>query len=387
MLSHRSVREPASRRRAYVACAALGLLAATMATVATLAAPTSASAASPQAAGAASHATQAHGYLQTNLVADQPGMAQLTDPNLVNPWGLSHGPTTPLWVSDNGMDRTTLYTGGVNGGTAGIVPLVVSIPGGAPTGQVFNPTTEFMLTDGAPALFMFVSESGHLSAWNPTLSPITSAVTVATTAGAVYKGLAILPWPVSPRLLAANFHTGRIDVFGKAFHRISLGAGAFMDPSLPAGYAPFNVAVVGSRVFVSYAKQDSARHDDVAGSGHGFIDVYTPSGHLISHFARRGVLDSPWGMTVAPAGFGRFSGDLLVGNFGDGRIHAYNQWTGQIDGTLRDPSGRPIAIDGLWGLLPGNGTAADADDVWFSAGPGGEAHGLLGVLRSAGDVS
>jgi uncharacterized protein (TIGR03118 family) len=364
MLSRISVsRSSRNRRRGYLVSAAAGLAAAA------LVAP----------AGAAS--ADANGYLQTNLVSDQPGHAQVTDPNLVNAWGLSEGPTTPLWVSDNGTNVVTLYAGGADGGATSIVPLVVSIPGGTPTGQVFNPTSGFTLPGGNPALFIFASESGLLTAWNKDQG--TTAVTMATTPNAVYKGLAIQPWPVSPRLLAANFHSGRIDVFGNAFHRINLGEDAFMDPGLPEGYAPFNVAVVGSRVFVSYAKQKANRHDDAAGPGHGFIDVYTPNGHLISEFARRGVLNSPWGLTIAPAGFGKFSGDLLVGNFGDGRIHAYDPWSGHLDGALRDPSGHVISIDGLWGLLPGNGTAADSDDVLFSAGPGGEAHGLLGVLHSA----
>jgi uncharacterized protein (TIGR03118 family) len=320
-----------------------------------------------------------HSYTQTNLVSDQPGMAKITDPNLVNAWGLSNAPTSPLWVSDNGADVTTLYSA-ADGATPAIVPLVVSIPGGAPTGQVFNSTAQFALPGGNPALFIFAGENGQISAWNKDQG--TTAVLEASKKNAVYKGLAIQPFANFPRLLAANFNSGHINVYGKAFHPVNLGPSAFWDPSLPKGYAPFNVAVDGNRVFVSYAKQDSAKHDDVAGTGHGFIDVYTADGMLISHFAKRGVLNSPWGLTIAPAGFGKFAGDLLVGNFGDGRIHAYNPWTGHLVGTLRDASGAPIWIDGLWGLMPGNGTSAPADQVWFTAGPGGEAHGLLGLLSA-----
>ena len=320
------------------------------------------------------------GYVQTNLVSDQVGQAPVTDPNLVNPWGLSNAPTSPLWVSANGTDVSTLYTA-ADGATPVVVPLVVSIPGGAPTGQVFNPTPQFWLPGGNPALFIFAGENGMISAWNKDQG--TAAVLVASTKNAVYKGLAIQPFPDFPRLLAANFNSGRIDVFGKAFHPVNLGPSAFWDSTLPKGYAPFNVAVVGNRVFVSYAKQDSTKHDDVSGAGHGFIDVYSADGMLLSRFAKRGALNSPWGLTIAPAGFGRFAGDLLVGNFGDGLIHAYNPWNGNLDGTLRDSSGAPIWIDGLWALMPGNGTSAPADQVWFSAGPGGEAHGLLGILRSA----
>jgi uncharacterized protein (TIGR03118 family) len=333
-------------------------------------------------ASAATGAAGANDYTQANLVADQPGMAQLTDPGLVNAWGLSSGPSTPLWVSDNGADATTLYTAGPDGTTPAAVPLVVSIPGGEPTGQVFNATNGFMLPDGASALFMFASEAGVITAWNPGLSPVTSAITVVSRPGAVYKGLALVPFPNAPRLLAANFATGKVDVFGTAFHPINLGPTAFTDPKLPKRYAPFNIAVVGDRVFVSYAKQDAAKHDDVAGPGHGFVDVFTPGGRLLDRFAQRGPLNSPWGMTIAPAGFGMFAGDLLVGNFGDGRIHAYNPWTGHLDGALRDGSGHAVAIDGLWGLLPGNGTNAPTSDVWFAAGPGGEAHGLLGLLSA-----
>ena len=236
------------------------------------------------------------GYVQTNLVSDQVGQAPVTDPNLVNPWGLSNAPTSPLWVSANGTDVSTLYTA-ADGATPVVVPLVVSIPGGAPTGQVFNPTPQFWLPGGNPALFIFAGENGMISAWNKDQG--TAAVLVASTKNAVYKGLAIQPFPNFPRLLAANFNSGRIDVFGKAFHPVNLGPSAFWDSTMPKGYAPFNVAVVGNRVFVSYAKQDPTRHDDVSGSGHGFIDVYSADGRLLSRFAKRGVLNSPWGLTIA----------------------------------------------------------------------------------------
>jgi uncharacterized protein (TIGR03118 family) len=364
------------RRRART----LGLLgtAAGLGSLALLAGTVPASAAESTAGGSAALHSR---YVQTNLVSDQPGVAQQMDPNLVNAWGLSAGPATPLWVSDNGKDVTTLYRGAVGGAPVSIVPLVVSVPGGAPTGQVFNPTTGFVLPDGSPALFLFASENGVISGWNPALG--TSAVQVGAASHAVYKGLALEQVHGTQRLLAANFHSGRIDVYTSSFHRISLGAHRFQDPSLPDRYAPFNVAVVGNRVLVAYAKQDSHRHDDVAGAGHGFIDEYTLNGVLIRSLARRGVLDSPWGMTVAPTGFGKFSGDLLVGNFGDGRIHAFDLRTSRLVGVLRGSDGKPLAIDGLWGLLPGNGVNADTDAVWFSAGPAGESHGLLGTLTSS----
>ena len=341
---------------------------------------------SPTAAGAVGRAPSfnaLNGYLQSNLVSDQSGVAQMMDPSLVNPWGLSHGPTTPIWASDNGMDVSTIYLGGKDGGAVAAAPLVVKIPDGAPTGQQFNDTPWFRLSDGMPAFFIFASENGDVDAWNP--SDATMAEHKAGTVNGVFKGIALQHNGSFPRLLVADFRHNKVRVLNRAFQPVSLGPSAFHDPSLPDGYAPFNIAVFGSRVFVSYAKQDAFRHDDVAGPGHGFIDVYGPNGGMLMRFASRGVLNSPWGMTLAPLRFGPFTHDLLVGNFGDGRIHAFNPWTGHLDGTLRDTTGAPIAIDGLWGLLAGNGTAADQDDLWFSAGPDHESHGLLGILRSARD--
>jgi uncharacterized protein (TIGR03118 family) len=337
--------------------------------------------ASTSSAGKSQHR---QGYVQTNLVSDQPGVAAITDPDLVNAWGLSEGPNTPLWVSDAGTGVSTIYAGGADGRDVRKVPLTVTIPGGDPTGQVFNDTGGFVLANGSPAQFIFAAESGNITAWNGQLQPVTSAVVVAS-GDAIYKGLALLHRRSGPRLLAADFHNGRIDVFNSHFKPVNLGPKAFTDPRLPAGYAPFNVAVIGHRVFVTYALQDADAEDDVKGAGNGFIDVFTPGGKLLQHFARRGVLNSPWGLTVAPHGFGRFSGDLLVGNFGDGRIHAFSLHSGRLRGVLTDPHGTPLEIDGLWGLLPGNGTAADRDDVWFSAGPADESHGLLGIIRSARD--
>jgi uncharacterized protein (TIGR03118 family) len=320
------------------------------------------------------------GYVQENLVSDQPGVAQLTDPKLVNAWGMSRGPNTPVWVSDNGTDVTTLYNGAVPGSPESPVAkvLTVSIPGGAPTGQVFNDTGAFLLPGTTtPARFIFIGEDGDLSAW----AGGPSATAVGHTDGAVYKGLALAHGPSGPMLLAANFRDNRIDVFDGTFTPVP-AAGMFNDPTLPAGYAPFNVAEIGGQIFVSYALQDAAREDDVAGPAHGFVDVYTTSGAWVKRFAGHGVLNSPWGMTIAPANFGQFSGDLLIGNFGDGRIHAFDPSTGEVLGTLRGTSGRPLAIDGLWALMVGDAAAGGPSSVWFSAGPDAEAHGLLGVLRA-----
>jgi len=329
--------------------------------------------------GAAAEARSADdAVLQVNLVSDLPGVAALTDPHLVNPWGLAASATSPLWVSDNGTDFGTTYRGAASGNPVALGPVSVGVQDGSPTGQVFNDTTSFTLANGQPARFIFASENGSIDAWNggPT------AVNVATTPGAVYKGLALVRTSSGPLLLATNFAAGSVDVFDATFHRVPLGHRAFRDDTLPHGYAPFGVAVTGTTVFVSYALQDEAKHDDVAGAGHGFVDVYTATGHLQRHLIRRGELNSPWGLAIAPPGFGDVAGALLVGNFGDGRIHAYSTRTGTLRATLHRPDGSPVQIDGLWGLLPGNGTAGAPNQVWFSAGPDGEAHGLLGLLQS-----
>jgi len=327
---------------------------------------------------------QASAYDQTNLVSDIPGAAQVTDANLINAWGMSAGPATPVWVSDNGADVSTLYAGAQPGTPVTVVPLVVSIPGGAPTGQAFNDTSGFVLNSGGktgPARFIFAGEDGDITAWNPT-GVVTSAVLTAHTEDAVYKGLALLHAGPGPLLLAADFRHNRIDVFDTDFHLVRQPH-RFASIGVPPGYAPFNVAVLGNLVFVTYALQDEDREDEGPGAGHGFINVFDRDGKFVGHFARRGVLNSPWGLAIAPQGFGSFSGDLLVGNFGDGRINAFSLRSGKLLGTLRHPDATPIEIDGLWGLLPGNPVSGGTDAVWFSAGPDDETHGLLGTLRVA----
>jgi uncharacterized protein (TIGR03118 family) len=327
------------------------------------------------------HEKRENEYRVTNLVSDQPNVAVVQDPNLVNAWGLAAGPNTPLWVSDNGTDVTTLYSGAVGGSQVTVVPLVVSIPDGAPTGQVFNPTGGFQLTEPGgnhAALFLFASEHGTISGWNQQLMPLTSAQRVATSPGAVYKGLALANTGAGPMLYAADFHGNKIDVFDSQFMPVHR-PGAFVDPRLPDGFAPFNVQEIDGKLYVTYAKQGPTG-DDVAGPGNGFVDVFTPQGSLVRRLVSRGLLNSPWGVAIAPADFGRFGGALLVGNFGDGRIHAYDAHTGRFLGTLRDDHHQPITIDGLWGLRFGNGVAGSPTTLLFSAGPGDESHGLLGTL-------
>ena len=335
---------------------------------------------------AAPAAAQAAGFRQTNLVSDKPGLAMLTDSNLVNPWGLAAGPTTPLWIADNGTDVSTIYPGAAHGMPISIAPLVVSIPGGAPTGTVFNPSTSFKVHVGSqnlPATFIFDSEAGMITAWPFTDPPGTSATAELSVPGAIFKGLALgFVHGRGHLLYAADFHHNQIVVVNGQFHRVHL-AGGFRDRRLPHGYAPFNIQNIGGKLYVAYAKQDPAAEDEIAGAGLGFVDVYSRRGFLLHRVASRGGLNAPWGLVQAPGGFGRFGHALLVGNFGDGKINAYNIHTGKWLGQLRRPNGHAVQIDGLWGLRFGNGVTGDPKSLLFSAGIDDEAHGLFGVIRAA----
>jgi len=343
-------------------------------------------------------ATPTTAYLQTNLISDQPGVAAITDANLVNAWGLAL-PTTGgnFWIADNGMGVSSVYGGNVHGSPLTKNLPDVTIPGDGPTGVVFNPNfmtnpTEFVVSDGnghsGPAAFIFVTEDGTIAGWNPNVPPpvapahASSTAEVATTvAGAIYKGVALGNNGTENLLYAANFHTGHIDVFDTSFAPKTL-SGSFTDPHLPAGYAPFNVQNIGGTLYVMYAQQDADAKDEEAGAGKGFVDKFDTNGNLIGRFASGGALNAPWGIAVAPHNFGQFGGDILVGNFGDGRIDAYRP-SGLFVGALRDEQGQRISIDGLWALHFGNGTAGDTNALYFTAGPDDEAHGLFGKLTPA----
>ena len=320
-------------------------------------------------------------YKKRNLVSDIDGVARITDANLVNPWGLAFGPATPAWVADNRTDVSTLYSGGVRKSIPVTLPLVVGIPGGAPTGVVFNATPGFKV-NGAAAHFIFDSEAGTITAWNAG----TQAVTEATTPGAIYKGLAIASKGGTTMLYAANFHAGTIDVFNDSFAPVTV-PGGFADPNLPAGFAPFNIQEIAGRLVVAYAQQDADAEDEVAGAGLGFVDVFDTSGHLLRRLVSQGALNAPWGLAVAPRHFGPFSGDLLVGNFGDGAINAYDPRTGAFRGTLQNKDGNQIKINGLWALRFGNGVIGTPQTLLFTAGIGDEDHGLFGeiVVRGSGE--
>jgi len=330
-------------------------------------------------------------YEQHNLVSDGAVPADLVDPTLVNAWGLVASATSPWWVADNGTGLSTLY----NGNTGAKIGLTVSVPGGAPTGVVFNGGAGFVVANGTaqgPARFIFASEDGTISGWNPAVPPPPTSthaqVAVDNSAsGAVYKGLAIAVTSVGDRLYAANFHAGTVDVFDDSFHPVP---GGFTDPDLPAGYAPFGIRALGGVIYVTYALQDADKHDDVAGVAHGFVNAFDTDGHLLRRVASRGRLNSPWGLALAPADFGQFGGNLLVGNFGDGHINAFDpehfDGNGELQerGQLHAADGPPIAIDGLWALAFGNGAAAGpANALFFTAGPFGEEHGLFGKLVAA----
>ena len=359
-------------------------------------------AATAPADASAASATRS-GYEQINLVSDMSGVAPLTDPDLVNAWGLSASPGSdavpgsPLWVSDNGTDKTTLYAG-ASATSVSKAGLIVDITSGAPTGQVFNTDTDpngFVVHDAAGhsgrAVFIFDSENGGIDGWNPAVGatgPGPSTVTevaVGNGANAVYKGLTIAQASDGHTYLyAANFRSGRVEVYSDTFTPVELPGGLFVDTKIPAGYAPFNVQELAGQLYVTYAKQDATLHDDLAGSGRGFVDVFSNDGALVRRLIAHGQLDSPWGLALAPAGFGQFAGALLVGNFGNGHINAYNKKTGARLGQLKVTNGQPIVIDGLWGLMFGNGNAAKTGELLFSAGPDGESHGLLGKIVTAG---
>jgi uncharacterized protein (TIGR03118 family) len=325
-------------------------------------------------------------YTVHPLFSDVPGAAAGTDTNLVNGWGLAAGPTSPWWVADNGTDKATVYTAA--GANAGLVVAV----GGGPTGEVFNGTTGFTVTNGVVsgrASFIFASEDGTIRGWSPTVPAGSRVAQVAVDGsvwGAIYKGLAIATTAAGPRLYAADFHNGNVDVFDGSFTKLTV-PGAFTDPWLKKGYAPFGIQTIGSRVFVSYAKQDADAEDEIAGQGLGYVDVYSTEGVLLHRVAQHGALNAPWGLALAPADFGRFSGDLLVGNFGDGRIHGYaEQADGSFEneGPLKSEGGKPLSIDGLWALEFGLGGTANGpkNTLFFTAGPDDESHGLFGSITT-----
>jgi uncharacterized protein (TIGR03118 family) len=331
----------------------------------------------------------ANAYVVRNLTSDIPDLADFTDPNLKGAWGISESSSSPFWISDEATGFSTLYT------SAGAVQsLVVTIPPskagatqGSPTGTVYNGTTGFPVATGEAAKFIFDTLDGTISGWNPTVNSAQAVVAVDNSgSGAIYTGLAMATSGTNTYLYAANFFAGTIDVFDSNYTPVALPS-AFVDTKLPAGYAPFNIQALGGNLYVAYALQNTAKNFSVAGAGNGYVDVYNTSGTLMQQLIVGGNLNAPWGLAIAPAGFGDFANDLLVGNFGDGTINVYNPNTGVYVATLNDVYGTPRVVPGLWALQAGNGgSGGDINAVYFTAGipgPDGLAHGLLGRLQAA----
>jgi uncharacterized protein (TIGR03118 family) len=333
-------------------------------------------------------AAQAGVFAVTNLVTDDQTVntAQITDPALVNAWGISFPPAgtlplSPFWVSANGSGVATLYDVNPATNATSKLGLTVSIPGdGSVTGQVFNSTAATGSFHGDA--FLFVSEDGTISGWRNALGSAAETLQTASTSN-VYKGTTEATVGGNTYLYAANFRAGTIDVLKGNAAAPNL-TGNFTDPGIPSGYAPFDIRNLDGKLYVTYALQDATKHDDDAGPGRGFVSVFDLQGNFLNRVATMGTLNSPWGLAIAPSSFGAFAGDLLVGNFGDGRINAFNLGTDAFAGQLTGLDGNPVDIDGLWALTPGNGgNAGDTMSIYFSAGPGGEHHGLFGVLTPA----
>lgn len=331
------------------------------------------------------------GYVQHNLVSDIAGLADRTDTNLVNAWGIVHGATSPWWVNANGTGLSLVFDGN---GTAfpAASPIVVTVPPpgatgtSAPTGIVFNGTTDFEVAPTLPARFIFVTEDGTISAWNPTVDPAHAILKADHSPGALYKGVTLGSMNGQNVLYVANFRGGTVDVFDKNFNLVAMPAGSFKDPTAPQGFAPFNVEKIGGSIFVTFAKQDEELKDDVAGPGLGYVAAFTPDGTLLMRLRHGPWMNSPWAVVMAPQGFGKLSGHLLVGNFGSGQIASFDPMNGEFKGMLRSRRGKPITIDGLWGLGFGNGgTAGSATTLYFAAGIQDEDHGLFGTLTPIKD--
>ena len=322
-------------------------------------------------------------YTVTALVSNNGVPGTTVDARLVNAWGLVAGPGTPWWVSDNGADFSTLYfASGVKRN------LNVSVDG-APTGIVFNgdPASFPVGPNSAGALFIFATEGGTIAGWHPSVGTAAEVKVDSSAGGAIYKGLAIATTGTGPQLYATDFHNARIDVFDATWMAVT-PAGGFVDPKIPSGYAPFGIETIGTRIFVTFAKQGAGAKDEIDGQGLGFVDAFDTDGNLLVRVAQHGLLNAPWGLALAPASFGRFGGDLLIGNFGDGHVNAYQETpdgTFELIGALRTTDGRKLVIDGLWALQFGHGTVNNGpvDTLFFTAGPNDESDGLFGTITAA----
>jgi uncharacterized protein (TIGR03118 family) len=348
---------------------------------------------------AASRSLEANdAYLVRNLVSDIPDLADHTDPNLLGAWGISESGSSPFWISDAGAGVSTLYS---TNGTP--VPLVVTIAPskasgtgspGIPTGTVFNASgTGFEIAAGKATPFLFATLDGTVQGWSPAVDAAHAKIMVDNSAaGAAYFGLAMATDPSNSNtyLYAANFHAGTVDVFDTNYNQVAL-PGDFKDRSIPSNYAPFNVQNLGGNIYVAFALQNGNQSFSVSGPGLGYVDVFAPNGVLMQQLVAKGQLNAPWGLAIAPAGFGDFAGDLLVGNFGDGTINAFNPTTGAFVAQLNDPIGAPITIPNLWALRPGNGgSGGEKAAIYFTAGipgPDNGNHGLFGRLHAGPQIA
>jgi uncharacterized protein (TIGR03118 family) len=315
-------------------------------------------------------------FAQTNLSSDISGLANFTDPNLKNPWGLSASPTSPFWGANQQSGNSTLHFGNGSQAPNPVTPLIVTVAGG-PTGTVFNPGT------GTGAFnndnFLFSTFNGQIAGWRGALG--TTAEILSLGNGGVYTGLAAANIGPNTYAYAANFLSGTIDVFGGTAAAPPL-PGNFTDPNLPAGYAPFNIQTLNGQLFVTFAQQDANKTSAVVGPGLGFVDKFNVDGTLVSRLVSNGPLDAPWGLAIAPASFGPFGGDLLVGNHGDGSIWAFDPITGLLIGQLKDAQGNPIINLGLWALMFGNaGIGFSADTLYLNAGINGGVDGLFAEIQ------
>lgn len=344
------------------------------------------------------------GYVQKDLITDLPALAAQTgahlDPNLLNPWGLAFFPEqSPFWINENNSINGTSALYFADGVPFPLLPSVI-VPPGAPSGIVANffagpPTLAFPIGATGPSLFIFDTENGTIDAWNIATIPNPAVIMVDNSGGgaqsAVYKGLALGSNAANgPLIYATNFRSGKVEVYDTNFNSPTPPlSGTFTDPKVQAGYAPFGIQNINGQIWVTYAMQDAPKHDPVNKPGHGFVDVFDTDGNLLQHFAQHGHLNSPWGLAKAPpAGFGQFSNDILVGNFDDGKINAFDPNTGHWLGSLSGPDGSPLVNDGLWaltfgGALNSNGTASSPGTLFFSAGLNDEADGLFGRIDPA----
>src|SRR5882672_1772611 len=358
-------------------------------------------------------------YNQTNLVSNTSGTAPVTDPQLINPWGISRGSGSPWWISDNATGFSTLYNGaGTKQSLIVTVPQAdpknKNTPTGTPTGTIFNSSqTDFLLAPGKPATFLFSTIDGTIAGWNPTVAATLAVTVVKTTDGSSYTGLTSAFIDGKRYLYAANFTKGRVDVYDNAFQPVNLSKGqvdqnssdhgngnsaenSFVDEKLPKSYVPFNVQAVGNDIVVTYVLHEEGSPFETDGPGLGLVDIYSSTGGLLVRLEHGDWLNAPWGVALAPLDFGRFSHDLLIGQFAGGGntqssgfIAAYDLATGKFDGLLEDASGKPLAINGIWALSPGNVSPANSDaaaapaaQVYFTAGPNHGSGGLFGYLAA-----